>query len=1154
MNAFAVSSKNADMLQDYLTGRHKNIESGRKRSSEECTGTVGEGQGQQASGDLKAGTSEYDSDDTHPFFLDTHEEWPQFTPVESMRNGVPYHRLQLEQKMRMLEFLLDQLLTIDFIAAEFTRREVATSCFDYPYGALPTKNELESLENEDECGLCGLEGELLCCDGCIRSYHRQCIGMKSAHLTDDKWLCSECSTIDPCQFGPLRGGRKSSLDWFTLSDVKVSATIDTVNQSASLETNSIPVGSTIGMAVDLPGANSIHHAERDVIGSNAEAVLIPSELKDSEFLVVHGFLFSRPLSDHRDKGLHSMDTDENWKDDFRDWLPATRDEVYGILQGIGCRLSCSWPLYQIPLEPSKVWSSALEPDRSNNFSRYFLLRDSFDPSSYFSLYRTAPLPRFLQVEKGSKRLSLVLSDFESECNSSDVRVLSNLLTRDMSQDHRVAMWLKFSTQLFSPYQMISLYLVRLESSFRRGCLLGENWGIRKGIYKPENWSGKVTTCSSIQKLAKKMVHLVDACHSRVFLDSWFDVSSDGQGKSESVSLAESSDPRTYGTLPIDWTADVEMACRRWQRALDSNILSLLSGTSIRFEGSVEDGKPTMAQKRGRKERKDMTFERQRDSEETRKDQKKQPSVADDRDKKLASPGEGSVVEANRQANVSEASASVDRLYAAAKTALEECSKEVGAFNTVAEPSTFNVETTDANVLSISHPTGLVAIRMPGNLSVTSHNSGSRRAVEASNNTEGMAIEQVNLVGYSIPSPFKERATLLVAEKTKSEEGCPLQESPQSMPVAEPTHVAEGLENGLANPSPDSSTALRATFQAVELTKSEEGCPPKSKSAAEQTNNTDGLETDQVYLSQGHSIATPMAERSTVQTVEVTTSEECGPSHESPKFKPAERTKTPEGFERDSSMATPVAERSTFQTGEGAKSEECPLQESSKLKPAPEQANATDGIENDKVIFSQESSIAGPISERATIQAVPAKSTPSAKRPSGRPPPKEAEKLTTRTRRSGRLHRTDFSDTIESLSSGPCVSSESVAGEKVLPGVGKTHTLDQATRLEHERRTRLAKLGDLIANPTVNRTHWPVAGRKLFDPVGYLPPSEMRRLGRNAGVLVAPYVRYSSSYEVGEVSVYHSWRKRSLKVRSFEDLLMQIRVLDSFIDKPVSPSS
>ena len=138
-----------------------------------------------------------------------------------MRNGVPHHRLPLEEKLRILEFLLDELLTVDTISTEFERRQYKTSAYHYPYGSLPSKYELESLSNEDECGVCGKEGELVCCDGCVRSYHSHCIGLPTGARLPDKWLCPECVTVDPSRFGPLRGGQKSTLDWFTLRDLEV---------------------------------------------------------------------------------------------------------------------------------------------------------------------------------------------------------------------------------------------------------------------------------------------------------------------------------------------------------------------------------------------------------------------------------------------------------------------------------------------------------------------------------------------------------------------------------------------------------------------------------------------------------------------------------------------------------------------------------------------------------------------------------------------------------------------------------------------------------------------------------------------------------------------------------------------------------------------
>jgi len=153
-------------------------------------------------------------------FVDDRASWPQFEPLKSMRSGIPYHRLDLKEKLVMLEFLIDELLTADTFAAEFSRRDLSTYS-DAPYGALPSKEELDDLENADECGICKGEGELLCCDGCTSSYHKGCIDMKPyEELPDGRWLCPECELIDPANYGSLWGGRKSSLDWFTVEDVK----------------------------------------------------------------------------------------------------------------------------------------------------------------------------------------------------------------------------------------------------------------------------------------------------------------------------------------------------------------------------------------------------------------------------------------------------------------------------------------------------------------------------------------------------------------------------------------------------------------------------------------------------------------------------------------------------------------------------------------------------------------------------------------------------------------------------------------------------------------------------------------------------------------------------------------------------------------------
>ncbi|KFK33904.1 hypothetical protein AALP_AA5G076100 [Arabis alpina] len=49
--------------------------------------------------------------------------------------------------------------------------------------------------NSDECRICGMDGTLLCCDGCPLAYHSRCIGVVKMYIPDGPWFCPEC-TID----------------------------------------------------------------------------------------------------------------------------------------------------------------------------------------------------------------------------------------------------------------------------------------------------------------------------------------------------------------------------------------------------------------------------------------------------------------------------------------------------------------------------------------------------------------------------------------------------------------------------------------------------------------------------------------------------------------------------------------------------------------------------------------------------------------------------------------------------------------------------------------------------------------------------------------------------------------------------------------------
>ncbi|PLN81226.1 putative PHD finger domain protein [Aspergillus taichungensis] len=55
----------------------------------------------------------------------------------------------------------------------------------------------EEIDNSDVCGECGLGGDLLCCDGCDRSYHITCLVPPLSGVPSGSWYCSKCSVKRP---------------------------------------------------------------------------------------------------------------------------------------------------------------------------------------------------------------------------------------------------------------------------------------------------------------------------------------------------------------------------------------------------------------------------------------------------------------------------------------------------------------------------------------------------------------------------------------------------------------------------------------------------------------------------------------------------------------------------------------------------------------------------------------------------------------------------------------------------------------------------------------------------------------------------------------------------------------------------------------------
>jgi hypothetical protein len=98
--------------------------------------------------------------------------------------------------------------------------------------------------------------------------------------------------------------------------------------------------------------------------------------------------------------------------------------------------------------------------------------------------------------------------------------------------------------------------------------------------------------------------------------------------------------------------------------------------------------------------------------------------------------------------------------------------------------------------------------------------------------------------------------------------------------------------------------------------------------------------------------------------------------------------------------------------------------------------------------------------------------------------------------------------------------------------------------------RLLAMVEELKVPPTPEIFWPIAGKKLFPSGGELPRRAIKHMSRNAGAIVAPFMTYSASLEVGQTALYHSWRKRVLQCESFDELALHIRILQNNMDMPV----
>lgn len=124
------------------------------------------------------------------------------------RHQPEYYALPVELKAAILSRLCDHLMDSTTIRAEIDRREAGGEFVSGKGGeggafAIMTpeekaraeahaKKQQQSDANTDICVLCGLGGNLLCCDGCPAAYHLRCLGETGKNLGEGDWLCPEC--------------------------------------------------------------------------------------------------------------------------------------------------------------------------------------------------------------------------------------------------------------------------------------------------------------------------------------------------------------------------------------------------------------------------------------------------------------------------------------------------------------------------------------------------------------------------------------------------------------------------------------------------------------------------------------------------------------------------------------------------------------------------------------------------------------------------------------------------------------------------------------------------------------------------------------------------------------------------------------------------
>ncbi|KAF5730840.1 DNA binding zinc ion binding DNA binding putative isoform 3 [Tripterygium wilfordii] len=136
---------------------------------------------------------------------------PEFSISDLKPFECDYYKQPVSIKVKILQYLCDDMMEVEVIRSELSRRSLAAETdVDFDRNEVHKKKRVsvevsgvscltEEVVNDttdwniDECCLCKMDGNLICCDGCPAAYHSKCVGVASDSLPEGEWYCPECA-------------------------------------------------------------------------------------------------------------------------------------------------------------------------------------------------------------------------------------------------------------------------------------------------------------------------------------------------------------------------------------------------------------------------------------------------------------------------------------------------------------------------------------------------------------------------------------------------------------------------------------------------------------------------------------------------------------------------------------------------------------------------------------------------------------------------------------------------------------------------------------------------------------------------------------------------------------------------------------------------